>query len=146
MSVDLLLTKLAEIRTNPSCKAFLLADARDADMSWGIPSFGKARSGTGFRSVPAFLDEIRAVVRQGFIDVLLASGSTMDVLAHKEQIFEGSHVTPAVRINDATDIWCQRGANGPRRHSRPLTSRKRSLAASPRLARVRRSSTWGCIR
>jgi len=110
MSVDLLLTKLAEIRTNPSCKAFLLADARDADMSWGIPSFGKARSGTGFRSVPAFLDEIRAVVRQGFIDVLLASGSTMDVLAHKEQIFERSHVTPAVRINDATDIWCQRGA------------------------------------
>jgi hypothetical protein len=35
-----------------------LADARDADMAWGIPSFGPARSGHGFRSAPAFLDEI----------------------------------------------------------------------------------------
>jgi hypothetical protein len=110
MSVDSLFAKLAEIRSNPSGKTFILADARDADMAWGIPSFGKARSGHGFRSVPAFQEEIRAVVRQGFVDVLLASVSTMHTLAHKERLFEGTHVTPAVRINDATDIWCQRGA------------------------------------
>src|SRR5580700_10409992 len=110
MSVDSLFAKLAAIRANPSGRTFILADARDADMSWGIPSFGKARSGQGFRSAPAFLEEIRAVVRQGFVDVLLASASTLDTLAHKERLFEGSHVTPAVRINDATDIWLQRGA------------------------------------
>ena len=110
MSVDSLFAKLAEIRSNPSGKTFILADARDADMAWGIPSFGKARSGHGFRSVPAFQEEIRAVVRQGFVDVLLASVSTMHTLAHKERLFEGTHVTPAVRINDATDIWRQRGA------------------------------------
>jgi hypothetical protein len=110
MSIDVLLTKLAEIRGNPSSRRFILADARDADMAWGIPSFGPARSGGGFRSAPAFLEEIRAVVRQGFVDVLLASVSTMDTLAHKERLFEGSQVTPAVRINDATDIWRGRGA------------------------------------
>ena len=110
MSMDSLFAKLAEIRANPSGGTFILADARDADMSWGIPSFGKARSGQGFRSAPAFLEEIRAVVHQGFVDILLASASTMDTLAHKERLFDGTHVTPAVRINDATDIWCQRGA------------------------------------
>jgi hypothetical protein len=111
MSVDTLLVKLAEIRANASGRTFILADARDADMAWGIPSFGKARTGHGFRSAPAFLEEIRAVVRQGMVDVLLASASTLDTLAHKERLFDGSQVTPAVRINDATDIWLQRGAH-----------------------------------
>ena len=101
MGIDLLLAKLAEIRANPSIRTFLLADSRDADMAWGIPSFGPARSGQGFRSAPAFLEEIRAVVRQGFVDVMLASVSTMETLAHKERLFDGSKVTPAVRINDA---------------------------------------------
>ncbi len=148
MSVKSLFAKLAEIRSNPSGQTFILADARDADMAWGIPSFGKSRSGQGFRSAPAFLEEIRAVVHQGFVDVLLASASTMDTLAHKERLFEGSHVTPAVRINDATDIWCQRGARyceSPRRPLPQLTSRKHSLAASPRLAKAHQLSTWDCI-
>jgi hypothetical protein len=122
MSVDSLFAKLAAIRANPSGGTFILADARDADMSWGIPSFGKARSGHGFRSAPAFLEEIRAVVRQGFVDILLASASTMDTLAHKERLFDGTHVTPAVRINDATDIWCQRGARYRESPSAPFAT------------------------
>ncbi len=122
MSVKSLFAKLAEIRSNPSGGTFILADARDADMAWGIPSFGKARSGHGFRSAPAFLEEIRAVVRQGFVEVLLASASTMDTLAHKERLFEGSHVTPAVRINDATDIWRQRGARYHESPSAPFAT------------------------
>lgn len=122
MTMEPLLTKLAEIRNNPGGETFLLADARDADMAWGIPSFGFARSGQGFRSAPAFLEEIRAEVRQGLIDVLLASGSTMDILAHKERLFEGSRVTPAVRINDATDIWCLRGARYPKSPSAPFAT------------------------
>ena len=122
MSVDSLLAKLAAIRANPCGCTFILADARDADMSWGIPSFGKARSGLGFRSAPAFLEEIRAVVRQGFVDVLLASASTMETLAHKERLFESTHVTPAVRINDATDIWCQRGARYRESPSAPFAT------------------------
>jgi hypothetical protein len=121
MSMDLF-AKLAEIRANPSGRTFILADARDADMAWGIPCFGAARSGQGFRSAPAFLEEIRAVVRQGFVDVMLASASTMDTLAHKERLFEGSHVTPAVRINDATDIWLQRGARYRESPSEPFAT------------------------
>jgi hypothetical protein len=122
MGIELLLSKLAEIRANPSIRTFLLADARDADMAWGIPSFGPARSGQGFRSAPAFLEEIRAVVHQGFVDVMLASVSTMDTLAHKERLFNGSKVTPAVRINDATDIWLPRGASYSQRPSVPFAT------------------------
>ena len=58
MSMDLLLAKLAEIRANPSGRTFILADARDPDMAWGIPSFGASRSGRSFRSAPEFLEEI----------------------------------------------------------------------------------------
>ncbi len=122
MGIDLLLGKLAEIRANPSIRTFLLADARDADMAWGIPSFGPSRSGQSFRSAPAFLEQIRAVVRQGMVDVLLASMSTMETLAHKERLFDGTNVTPAVRINDTTDIWFARGANYHQRPSVPFAT------------------------
>src|ERR1035441_6919102 len=113
-----LLQKLEQIRNSPSGHAFILADARDADMAWGVPSFGANRqqsigdapSGRAFRSQPAFLDEIRSVVQQEVVDILLASVSVMDKLAHREHLFDQSRVTPAVRINDTTDVWCQRGA------------------------------------
>ena len=122
-----LLRKLDAIRADPSAGTFILADARDADMAWGIPSFGESRtkrtaSGPAFRSVPEFCDEIRQVVQQGVVDILLASTSTMDVLAHKERLFDNSRVTPAVRINDTTDVWCQRGARYHESPSAPFAS------------------------
>jgi hypothetical protein len=126
-----LLAKLEAIRKNPSCGTFILADARDPDMAWGIPSFGSKQSREGlpvqfpardFRTKPEFLEEIRAVVRQGIVDILLASPSTMDHLAHKERLFDNTHVTPAVRINDASDIWFIRGSCYPESPSIPFSS------------------------
>ena len=127
-----LLNKLETIRTGRVSNAFILADARDADMAWGIPSFGRKRdtvseatrngSSHAYRSVAEFLDEIRQVVEQDVIDILLASASMMEVLAHRERRFERSHVTPAVRINDTTDIWCQRGAGYVKSASQPFSS------------------------
>jgi hypothetical protein len=125
-----LLAKLEEIRQNPNGKTFLLADARDPDMAWGIPSFGGKRSpakgtdgGAGaFRTKPEFLEEIRKVVRQGIVDIMLASASTMDRLAHQEGLFQNTHVTPAVRINDTTDIWLSRGSGYAQAASMPFSS------------------------
>jgi len=114
MGMDRLFAKLALIHSHPAERTFLLADARDADMAWGIPSFGKGRG------VPEFLDEIRAEVKEGIVDILLASVSTMDRLAHRERLFENSPVAPAVRINDATDIWCQRRARYREQPSAPF--------------------------
>lgn len=121
-----LIKKLAQIRENPSSREFVLADARDADMAWGVPSPGKVypapEPGAPYRTMPEFHEQIRAVTRQGIVDIVLASHSTMSLLAHRERLFDSLDVTPAVRINDATDVWCPRGAAYRRYPSAPFAS------------------------
>jgi hypothetical protein len=110
--------KLADIHANPSTsRGFILADAKDADMAWGIGSAGKPYpppahviEGREHRPISALRDDTRQIVQAGLVDVMLASVSTMATLAHTERLFEGSPVTPAVRMNDTSDIWCGRGA------------------------------------
>ena len=120
-----LLSKLEAIRHGKGDREFILADARDADMAWGIASPGQgwpADKNAPMRSMGAFREEIRAVVRQGLIDVMLASVSTMSLLAHKERLFDESDVTPAIRANDTTDVWCGRGMRYREKPSLPFTS------------------------
>jgi hypothetical protein len=120
-----LIEKLNRIRTNPSSREFILADARDADMAWGIPSGGKiypSGDGARYRTMPEFHEQIRAVAQQGIIDIVLASISTMSLLAHRERLFDSLAVTPAVRINDATDVWCPRGGRYRNYPSAPFAS------------------------
>lgn len=120
--------KLADIRANPgTSRAFILADARDADMAWGIPSPGAPYPQTGdnaapYRSMTAFMDDIRAEIAQGKIDIMLASVSVMHRLAHEENLFADSPVTPAIRANDTTDVWCGRGARYREKPSRPFAT------------------------
>lgn len=117
--------KLDRIRENPSGRDFIIADAKDADMCWGVPSPGQVSlrgGGTRFRSMPEFHEEIRAVTRQGVVDIMLASISTMSVLAHGERLFDPVDVTPAVRINDTSDVWCPRGGRYREDPSRSFAS------------------------
>lgn len=108
--------KLARIVADPASQDFILADAKDADMAFGLASPGLAPGGspaTGpFRSISEFRDSIREIVRQGLVDIMLTSASTSEVLAIEEGLFVGSHVTPAVRMNDTTDIWLATGTGG----------------------------------
>jgi len=104
---------------------FILADAKDADMAWGAAAPGPVRPGDGappgrlFRTRPMFLEAMRAVVRQGELDVLLASASNGERLA-REGILSDSPVTLAVRANDTTDIWLPRAAGYRHEPSRPF--------------------------
>jgi len=105
--------KLAKIKDNPSCKEFIIADAKDADMAFGISAPGKspehyAQEGT-FRSLPEYRECIRQVVKQGLVDIMLMSAHTSSILAIEERLFENSQVTPAARANDTTDIHAARG-------------------------------------
>ncbi|MHB8523481.1 MAG: hypothetical protein ACYDH9_22360 [Limisphaerales bacterium] len=119
--------KLAEIRTNRSSRAFILADAKDADMAFGVAAAGPrsylasagarpaqfspevwSREEFGYRNLPEFLDIIREVVHQGAVDIMLVSASVNEQLTIKEGLFRDSHVTPAARANDTTDIWVVR--------------------------------------
>jgi hypothetical protein len=114
--------KLGEIRANSDSNAFILADAKDADMAWGAASPGRKwpEEGSRFISIQEFREQIREIVRLELVDIMLASVATMDELAHKENLFANSGVTPAIRANDTTDVWCGRGARYRNWPSRPF--------------------------
>ena len=85
-------TKLAEIKANRASRAFIIADAKDADMAFGVRAPGPrsylsakgarpaqfspevwTREEFGHRNLPEFLDIIREVTRQGLVDIMLMS-------------------------------------------------------------------------
>jgi hypothetical protein len=119
--------KLEKLRRNPDCGEFIIADAKDADMAWGIPSLGKPWPGERndpdrWRSMPEFLEQIREIVRQGLVDIMLTSTSVMTKLAFEERLFDETDVTPAIRANDSTDKWEGRGAAYRQSPSLPYAS------------------------
>ncbi|MGI8905746.1 MAG: hypothetical protein ACR2IE_04560 [Candidatus Sumerlaeaceae bacterium] len=120
--------KLADIHANPATsRAFILADAKDADMAHGLRSPG---SNTGaaacekpagcYRSLAEYRQLMRDVTRQGLVDIMLMSASSNEVLTIEERIFDGSSVTPAARANDTTDIHVVRGGKYTSQPSRPF--------------------------
>lgn len=115
--------KLANLRANPhTAKDFILADAKDADMSAGLAATGVDPVSGRMRSLAEYRDQMREIVRQGLIDIMLMSASTSELLTLREKLFEESHVTPAVRANDTTDIHCPAGGTYSRHPSRPFRS------------------------
>jgi len=96
-------TKLAALKKDPASSVFILADAKDADMAFGISSPGVALDGR-MRSLSDYRDQIREIVSQGLVDITLMSASTSELLTIKERIFDSSPVTPAARANDSTDV------------------------------------------
>jgi hypothetical protein len=117
--------KLAAIHADPhGCREFIIADAKDADMAFGMGSAGKSpESHPGevrFRTLTEYREQMRQIVRQGIVDIMLMSSSTNDVLTLQEGIFDHSHVTPAARANDTTDIFVVRGNKYIEQPSRPF--------------------------
>ena len=117
--------KVADILQNPSTsKAFIIADAKDADMAFGVAAPGPRRSRqansyeTDWKTLEDFRVQIRDVIRQGIVDIVLLSASNVETLAMEERLFENSGVTPAARANDTSDIWAVRGGKYPREASR----------------------------
>ncbi len=124
MMIKSLDTKLARILNDPSCDDFILADAKDADMAGGMAAPGMSpehHSEEGrFRSLQAYRELIRRNVAQGLVDIMLMSASTSEVLTLGERLFDNSHVTPAIRANDTTDIWLAAGGSYPAAPARPF--------------------------
>jgi hypothetical protein len=120
-SLDL---KLANIHASPgSATDFILADAKDADMGFGLASPGRSRGDRReFRSLAEYRDLMREVARQGLVDVLLMSASSNEILTLDERLFDNSPVTPAARANDATDIHLVRGGRYAQLPSLPFRS------------------------
>ena len=89
-------------------------------MATGLAATGKdARTGKP-RSLAEYRDQMREVLKQGLVDILLMSASTCDQLAIAERLFENSTVTPAARANDTTDIHLPAGGTYGAEPSRPF--------------------------
>jgi hypothetical protein len=106
--------KLARIHANPSgAKDFILADAKDADMAFGIgaPGLSPERHDGEVRhkTLAEYRAQIREILQQGLVDIMLMSASTSEILALQEKLFDNSPVTPAARANDTTDVHVLRG-------------------------------------
>lgn len=115
--------KLAAIRANPSGSTeFILADAKDADMGLGLAATGKDPIIGKARSLSDYRDQMRAIVKQGLVDIMLMSASTSEILATRERLFGSSSVTPAIRGNDSTDIYALTGGRYQISPSRPFRS------------------------
>ncbi len=174
--------KLTRIRAGEyTPRDFILADAKDADMSLGLMAPGPSREPAGLTPTGAgrespgltargptgepagpsalagrepgaasapgpsrgepgdcrflpravYLAAMRETAASGLVDILLASASSIEILA-AGGTFDRTGVTPAVRCNDATDIWVARG--GRYRESTPQPFRTADLRAVRRHA------------
>jgi len=108
---------------------FVLADAKDADMGFGLTAAGpRAGSevmadgamGPGrYRTRDSYLEAMRTLLDTGMLDIMLTSASNGERLAAAGLPHE---VTLAVRGNDTTDIWLSRGATYSTQPSHPFRS------------------------
>lgn len=119
--------KLARIRAGAyTAQDFIIADAKDADMAFGLTAPSPVRDQAGrftpvFTHRAAYLEAIREMTRSGLVDIMLTSASAAEILVN-EGLYADSEVTPAVRYNDTTDIWYPRGGRYGSEPSRPFRS------------------------
>ncbi len=118
--------KLERIKSDPSCKDFILADAKDADMAYGIAAPGQSPEYHAiegkFRSLAEYRELIREVIKQEKVDIVLMSASTNEIINIEERLFDGSPVTPAARANDTTDVHVITGSQYVNQPSIPFSS------------------------
>jgi len=101
--------KLARIRGGQyQHRDFIIADAKDGDMAFGLMSPAPTRDGRP-RPRGVYLDDIRDMTHSGLVDIMLMSASSGELLTD-EGLFKNCAVTPAVRMNDTPDIWSARGS------------------------------------
>lgn len=119
--------KLARIVAGAATRTdFVIADAKDADMANAITGGGLVRDALGrpgsvWKTRAEYQEAMRAVHATGHVDILLMSASNAEALT-AEGLFSGGSVTPAVRLNDTTDIWLPRGGRFETIASRPFRS------------------------
>jgi hypothetical protein len=125
MSEKSLDRKLRAIHGDPTgSNEFIIADAKDADMAFGIGAPGRSperHDGEAlYKTLADYREQIRDVIRQQVVDIVLMSASTSEKLTIEERLFENSPVTPAARANDTSDIHVVRGGKLHTEPARPF--------------------------
>lgn len=108
--------KLARIRGGAyTAGDFIIADAKDGDMALGVGTAGPELDADGkptgkMRPLKVYRDAMETMVASGEVDVMLTSLSSAEYLTRRG-VYANTAVTPAVRLNDGSDIWHWRGAD-----------------------------------
>lgn len=125
--------KLERIRSGKYTPAdFVIADAKDADMGFGATGPGPVAGTTDqLKSKPDYLAAMQNMVESQLVDIMLMSASSAETL-NQEGVFNHSPVTPAIRLNDTSDIWVARSSGYRELPSRPF--RTALLPASSQIA------------
>lgn len=117
MIAEKLKTKLDKIKSGHYQPTdFIIADAKDGDMAFGIAAPGPVLNSaaddgyTDYKKREDYLAAMTAMAESELIDILLMSASSAETL-QAGKLFEKVAVTPAIRLNDTTDIWSARGSN-----------------------------------
>ncbi len=123
-SLKLKLQKISNQKFKP--KDFILADAKDGDLAMGITTPGFQRDNQGkilqsFRKLKDYKKAMELMTKSKLIDIMLMSASVGESLVEKK-IFMNSPVTPAIRMNDTSDIWLMRNGNYRSTNPRPFHS------------------------
>jgi DhnA family fructose-bisphosphate aldolase class Ia len=113
--------KLNNIKNDDYKKTdFIIADAKDADMAFGCMTPGVSPSGMAY-PVKRYRDDIEKVIQSRLADIMLMSVSNAEILKDTN-LFLNSDVSPAVRLNDTSDIWHVRGGIYPQKAMRNFRS------------------------
>ena len=123
-SLEIKLEKIKKLNYKP--KDFIIADAKDADMAMGIITPGPERDNRGkilktYKKLNDYKKAMVSMSKSNLIDIMLMSASIGEELI-KKKIFNNSKVTPAIRMNDTSDIWLMRNGNYRSTNPRPFRS------------------------
>jgi len=92
---------------------FIIADAKDGDMSMGAPVAGFVRGADGkptdrCRPMKDYRDDMERIIESDLVDIMLTSLSTAEYLNERGAYARNKEITPAIRLNDGTHIWSAR--------------------------------------
>ena len=122
-----LISKLQKIKKQKyHPRDFIIADAKDGDMAMGITAPGQQRDNKGkilksYRNLNDYKKAMIDMTKSQLVDIMLMSASVGEDLIEKKT-FETSSVTPAIRMNDTSDIWLMRNGNYRTTNPRPFQS------------------------
>jgi hypothetical protein len=107
-------------------KDFIIADAKDGDLAMGITTPGPIRNSKGeiskgYKKLNDYKKSMMAMTKSKLVDIMLMSASVGESLIQKK-LFKDSSVTPAIRMNDTSDIWLMRNGNYRATNPRPFRS------------------------
>ena len=123
-SLDKIILRIKNNKYSP--RDFIIADDKDGVIAMGITTPGSKRNENGkvlkgYKKLVDYKNAMILMTKSNLVDIMLMSASVGEDLV-KRNLFKNSSITPAIRMNDTTDIWLMRNGNYRKTYPRPFRS------------------------